>query len=339
MLIAGNVRAICPLSRLLVALLLLTSGCSAIAGPAQPPLELLFSPEARVILGELTEINPAGRLVFKRQKVYGDPIDVPELVDVRADESAIATVQIGETYVVGYSLFHHDRQHPGGMAPNSRGGVLITTVGLEPALFKNGQTIQKILSLAGSERGRESGRLRKLLLNSLVGDDLPLQLLAAGQIAYDLELGEHLNAADREAIARIGSDRKSSISVRLLLIAAAVERPSELGRWWEGAIQEILASTPVDRYPTGTTDPTSLVLLAFAEVEAKLVVVPLESVNRWLRSPYRLFVERACVVLGTAFPTDKRNSLEHALKDSGIPEENRSYIDDQLRLLERQDAG
>jgi hypothetical protein len=332
----GRVRAIGPLFCLLAASLL---PAPAVAGPAQPPLEQLFSPESRLILGELTEINPAGRVVFKRIKVYGKAVDVPELVDISATESTIASVQLGETYVVGYTLFHHDRQHAGGMAPNRRGGILTTAVGLDPALFRDSKAIQTMLSLAKTERGRESGRLRRLLLDALVGDDAPLQLLAAGQIAYDFELGKRLNAKDRAAIARIGSDPETRIPVRLLLIAAAAERPGVLGEWWADAIRAVLASTPIGGYASGAKDPTGLVLLAFAEVEARLVPVPLESVTRWLRSPYRLFVERACAVLGAVYPADKQKALEEALGDSSLSQENKSYLDDQLNLLKRPDAG
>lgn len=335
----GRLRAIGPLYCFLAALYLLAFAGMAHAGPAQPPLEQLFSPESRLILGELTEINPAGRLVFKRIKVYGKAVDVPELVDVRAGEDAMSSARIGETYVVGYTLFHHDRQHPGGMAPNRRGGVLTTSVGLEPALFRNTETIQKILALAQSERGRESRRLRRLLMNALVGDDRPLQLLAAGQVAYDIELGKRLNAKDRAAIARIGGDPETSLPVRLLLISAAAERPRILGDWWADAIRAVLASTPIGGYASGAKDPTGLVLLAFAELEAKLVPVPLESVTRWLRSPNRLFVERACAVLGTVYPADKQGALEEALGDSSLTQENKSYLDDQLNLLTRPPGG
>ena len=335
----GRLRAVGPLYCFLAALYLLAFASMAHAGPAQPPLEQLFSPESRLILGELTEINPAGRLVFKRIKVYGKAVDVPERVDIRATDSTIASVKLGETYVVGYTLFHHDRKHPGGMAPNRRGGILTTAVGLDPALFRDSETIQTMLSLAKTERGRESGRLRRLLMDALVGDDAPLQLLAAGQIAYDLELGKHLKTKDRAAIARIGSDPETRIPVRLLLIAAAAERPGILGKWWADAIRAVLASTPLGGYASGAKDPTGLVLLAFDEVEAGLVSVPLESVTRWLRSPYRLFIERACAVLGTVYPADKQKALEEALGDSSLTQENKSYLDDQLNLLKRPDAG
>lgn len=328
-------RAVRPLFGLVFVPILLLLGTPVSAGPAQPPLELMFAPESRLILGELTEINPAGRMVFKRLKVYDQAIDVPEMVDVRAGETAMASARIGESYVVGYTLFHHDRQHPGGMAPNRRGGVLTTSVGLEPALFRNSETIQEILALAKSERGRESGRLRRLLMDALSGQDGPLQLLAAGQIAYDLELGKHLNTKDLAVVARIGGDPGTHLPVRLLLIAAAAERPQIFGDWWADSIRSVLASTPIGGYASGAVDPTGLVLLAFAEVEAKLVAVPLESVTRWLHSPNRLFVERACAILGTVFPADKQNALEGALGDSSLTQDNKSYLDDQLALLKR----
>lgn len=332
-------RAAAPRFCALLTTCLLITGNMAFAAPAEPPLELLFSPEARLVLGEVTEINPAGRLVFKRIRVFGKSTDVPELIDVLAGKPELSSVRIGEKYVLGYSLFHHDRQHPGGVAPNRKGAILITSMGLEPALFRDSPAIEKILSAASTERGRESGRFRRLLLDALAGDDRPLQLLAAGQLAYDIELGEHLRSRERETIARIGLDAQTDNGVRALLISAAADRPRDLGDWWPDAIREVLASTPIDGYSSGTTDPVGLVLLSFAEAHADGVQVPFESVTRWLRSSYQLLVEKARALLAVKFPTETRRALEEARGESSLSQETRTYIDDQLRQLERQDAG
>ena len=70
-------RAITRLFKFLAITTILAFGTSAWAGPAVPPLELLFAPESRLVMGTLVEINPAGRLVFKREKVFGTHKDVP----------------------------------------------------------------------------------------------------------------------------------------------------------------------------------------------------------------------------------------------------------------------
>jgi hypothetical protein len=39
------------------------------------------------------------------------------------------------------------------------------------------------------------------------------------------------------------------------------------------------------------------------------------------------------------FPANKRKALEEALGDPSLDQQNRSYLDDQLHLLERPKAG
>ena len=334
----GIFRAFAPRICTLMITALLIAANSAVAAPAEAPFSLLYSPETRLVLGEVTEINPAGRIVFKRIRVFDKSTDVPELVDVIVGETELASVRLGETYVVGYSLFHHDRK-AGGVAPNRKGAILITSVGLEPALFRDAPVIRKILSLADSEHGRESRQMRRLLIDALSGSNRPLQLLAAGQLAYDIELGERLDSRDRDVIARVGLASGTDNRVRGLLISAAATRPGELGNWSGDAIREVLASTPVGGYPSGAMDPTGLVLLAFAEAHVEGVQVPLGSVTRWLRSPHRLLVEKSRVLLGAKFPADAKKALEEARDDPTLIQETRTYIDDQLRQFERQDAG
>lgn len=328
-----------PFAVWLGACLVLFSGHALAAKKPKPPLDVLFASESRLVLGSLIEKNPVGRLVFKREHVYGQSTDVPELVDVRVGQSELDATQIGKRYVLGYSLFHRDKQSPGGIASNRKGGILIFTSGLEPALFEDSRPLQKILDAAETWEGRRSDAMKGLLSKALTGSDPALQLLAAAQFTNSPELGKKLNDKDRRDIESIVRYSDARPSLRELLLAAASERPGEFGDWAPVVIANLLESTPLDGYAQGPVDLSSLVLLAFDEAALHRFSVPYASLTRWLHSPQRSFVERSTALLGTLHPTRQANALEEALGESSLSSDTRKYLDDQLRIIRGQEAG
>lgn len=306
---------------------------AAFAAPVEPPLDLMLSNQARLVTGKVAEINPAGRVVFQREHVFGDASDVPEMIDVRVSPSVLESVALGERYVFAYSMTHRDKRAPAGVALNRDGAILISSSGIEPALFADTSALRKILKVAASEEGREGRRLLDLLLKALQGDG-DVRALAAGQIALDPGISRKLNARDRGIVERIARDPAAPPATRSLLLLAATERPTELGDWGIAAAEEILATTSLDGYPHGSMDPTSLVLLAFDVFDIRDVLASRDSLARWLRSPNRLLVERSNAALGRGFPTRQRSAIEEALADKSLSSETRKYLDDQLRRLD-----
>ena len=324
---------------LLVCGQLVFSALAAAAPKAKPPLDVLFLAESRLVVGSLVEKNPAGRLVFKREKVYGQSTDVPELIDVRAEPALLDSTRIGTRYVIGYSLFHRDKRDPSGYAENRKGAILINTSGLQPALFEDSRLIHKILSKSEDWEGRHSAAMKRLLMKALEGPEPALQLLAAAQFVYAPALSRQLASTDRRMFEQRARDAAANPALRELMLIGAIERPSEFGGWAGSAISELLASTPSGGYPPGTADLTSLVLLAFDETLLHRYQVPFTSLTRWLHSPQRVFVERSTALLGVLYPTRQANALEEALGDSSLTGDTRKYIDDQLRIIRGPDSG
>lgn len=325
-----------PLFQAFLACGLLVCSALALAAPAKPPLDLLFRPESRLVLGTLVEKNPAGRLVFKREKVFDASTDVPELIDVRAGERELAETELGRRYVLGYSLFHHDRQYPRGIAPNRKGAILISSAGLDPALFPQSTLILQIVTEASRGEGRQSPAMKRLLMKAIKRDDARLQLLAAGQFAYKPALAEKLTAGDRQRLERLARDPDSRVDVRAMLLAAAAEQPAAFGNWAGDEVRGILASTPLDGYSSESGDPSGLVLLAFSEASLHHIPVPYDSIRRWLRSPQRSLIEKSTFLLGEQYPARQRDALGEALGDSSISRDTRQILDDQLRFIDRQ---
>ena len=301
------------------------------AGPAKPPLELLFAKDSRVLIGTLVEINPAGRLVFKREKVFGPFKDVPELVDIEVTTRAMESAQMGQRYIVGYTTFRHDKQYPVGVAPTRKGTSILSSSGLDPALFGDSPELRRILQLAATEHGQESDQLRQVLLQTFSHSDPALQRLAAAQLALDNEMSSKLGIEGKAILERAANSEQTNPTTRSILITAAADRPGDFGPWAADAINKTLEFTPVDGYSPEAADPSGLVLLAFDEASARGVVVPFESLTRWLRSTQQLYLERASGLLETLYPERTKSAFEEVLAEAGTDPATRSFIEARLR--------
>ena len=312
-----------------------TTAPLAWAAPVEPPLHLLHSGKNRLVEGIVKEINPPNRLVFERDKVIGEHADVPELIDVIVDPATVQSVALGERYLFAYSTIHRDKRLPGKIALNKSGAVLVSSTGVEPALFRDSPSLRRLLAASDTEQERDSRRLLRLLLKSLQGKDTQLQYLAAAQIALDADLGALLSDRDKTALRRVVSDAGSTTDTRYTLLHAAYRFPGLYGEWSLPVAQEVLATTPLGGYSRDPWDPTGLVLLAFDIVQKPEAVLPKESISRWLRSPNRLFREQSTRLLEIRFPGEQREVVVEALRDPELNEETRQYLDDQLRRIQR----
>lgn len=301
----------------------------------EPPLELLRAAGNLLVAGTLLEINPPDRFVFARKEVLAGKAQPPAQIDVRAPASSLQGAKVGERYVFGYRIAQPDPRNPTRIIADPKGAVLITSTGLEPALFRDTPALRAILEASRSEHGRESRRLLDLLLGALAGSDRPLQNLAAGQITQDLETGQRLRDSDRSLIERVARDHATPPDVRAALLLAAETRPAAFGAWWQAGSLDVIASTPVGGYAPGTSDPTALVLLAFEVLGQHAVPIAPAVLKRWISSASPALVEHACLILRRQSPGEERSAIQHALADPALPGQTRRFLNDHLRRLDR----
>lgn len=324
-------RALVRLTRIFLGALLLTFGIHASAGPAKPPLELIYATESRLVGGQLIEISPAGRLIFKRQEVFGNATDVPEFIDVGSSARALEIAKAGEQYIFAYTRLGYDKQYPEGITPSRKGTILISSLGLDPALFADTPELRAILKLASSEKGRESKKLRRLLFNTFADGAPALQRLAAGQLSLDTETTDRLSKKEKSILKAASLNESVNPTTRALLITAAADRPADFGDWAAEAILNVLEITPVDGYPEGTADHAGLVLLCFDEASDRNVQVPFVTLTRWLRSSNQLYLERTYRLLQMHFPERHKSALEDAIGDAGSSPATQRFLKGKLR--------
>jgi hypothetical protein len=327
------------LSRAVLAPLLVLASL-ALAPPlraqrVEAPLELMHAPDASIVAGKLVEINPTGRIVVEPTDVLWGKTKPPAKLDVRVPRDFLNDVKTGERYIVAYSLFRRDPRKPVGMVPNKEGAIAIVSPGIEPAVFRDTPAIRALLKAGRSEHGRESRKLADLVLNALSGEDEPLRYLAAGELAYEPELGERLTEADRARIEAVARDAKAPIRVRTVLLEAGSRMPEKLGDGWKKAAMDIVTTTPVDGYSDKASDPVLLLLTAFDVLDRYSVKIPPETLRRWVRNPNPALVERVCVLLRREGPDLERKAIADALADPKLSETTRKFLNDHLRRLDR----
>lgn len=331
-------RRIFDASRLLSIVLLLLCARLANAEPLESPLELIYAPDSMLVAGPLIEINPAGRIVIGRKDVLSGKYPPPDKIDVRVPTGVLGELQVGDRYVIAYSMFRRDPRKATGLIANKDGAVVLVSPGIEPALFHDTPEVRAILKAGRSEHGRESRRLFDLLLAALEGTDLQLQNLAAGEFAYERELAERFRDADRARVEKVARDARTPAHVRAMLIEGASRRPDDLGGWWKNASLELVTTTPTGGYtPSDSEGQVALILTAIDVLDRYAVAIPPDALARWVRSASPSLVERACVMLRRQGADKERSAIETALADPALPPATRRFLDERLRRLDRID--
>jgi hypothetical protein len=331
-------------ARLGIRLSILLVGATLIAPSAQaaegmePPLELMYAKQNMLVAGKLLEIKPSGRLVFSFGELLSGQSPPPEQIDVSVPGQTLQQVKIGRPYVFAYSLYKQDPERPEQLRVNPRGAVMLFALGIEPALFDDSRQLRSILKASQGKGESAERRLWKDLMKALTSKSPALRNLAANQIAMDPELRELAGKRDQKAFKRLVLDQNTLPSARIALLVGSQRNPDELGDWWPDAARQILATTPVGGYASGTGDPGALVLSAFSMLEATGQELPTELVSRWVESDTPLASERALLALRRSNPSSERAAIRDALANQKLPEQTRKFLNDHLRRLNLLDA-
>jgi hypothetical protein len=304
----------------------------------EPPLELMFAKQNMLVAGKLLAIDPSGRMVFSFEELLSGQSPPPRQIDVIVPRQALEQAKIGKSYVFAYSLYKQIPERPEQLRPNPRGAVMLFALGIEPALFDDSRQLRSLLNASQAKGESAERRLWKDLMKALIGKNQTLQNLAANQIAMDPELRELAGKRERKAFKRVVLDQNALPSARMALLVGSHRNPEEFGDWWPDAARQILETTPVGGYASGTGDPGALVLSAFSLLEGTGVELPKATVSRWVESEIALASERALLALRRSDPASEREAIRDALANQELPEQTRRFLDDHLRRLNLLDA-
>jgi len=318
-------------------MLLALAAASVLHAEGQPaPLELLYEPATVLVVGRLTPTADAGAVELHVDAVLhgssiGDdlrlrvPMDVPVMLDP------------DERHLLAYTYLRRDPQRPGQLMPDPAGAQLLVAPGLEPALFADTPMARELLRRGASEHGRESRTTRLLLLDALDGEDLPLQRLAAAQLAGEAELRERLGRADRERLYQHAASPEADPTVRRTLLEAAAEHRDLLAPHdWRRLATDILADTPVTGHADGTRAArAALVQTAFKRLDRAHVDPPVAVLARWVRGDSPALGELSLLALRRHSPADECAALEQAIDAPSLDGQMRFFLIDYRRRFSR----
>lgn len=304
------------------------------AGPIDPPLELLHSSSSVLIAGKLARIDADGRLEFTvRDTLSGTP---PQeyAVDIGFGSDVPADLRVGHRYIVGYTILIRDPHNRKHKLPNPQGPTVLSSPGLEPALFEDSRALRAILRASDDEEGRESQELLDLLLKAIAGSEPQLQNLAAYELAYRPDLAARLDARGRTVLGTAAKDADARPAARSALLQASFHDPDRYGDWWRPAAQNIVTTTPVDGYIAQSEGLDALVMAAFGVLQAGEVDLPSDALVRWVGGVRPAISERALLMLRKQEPRLERSSIQQALANPALPTQTRTFLTDHLRRLD-----
>jgi hypothetical protein len=307
---------------------------SAAAGPIEAPMEVLHSSSNVLIAAKLVRIDPDGRVEFLRKDVLSGEASPADRIAFDVEPEVLARVKSGRRYVLGYSIYIRDPHNRKAKIPNPRGPTLVSSPGLEPALFDDSRALRALLRAGRTDEGRHSSDYLGLLLKAVEGDDRPLQNLAAHEFAYDPDVSAPLDAAQQAALRATVDNPESLPAARIALLQAALHKPDRFGDWWRPAAQNIVTTTPVDGYIAQSEGLDGVVMAAFSVLQAGKATLPDESLVRWVAGPSPAISERALLMLRKQTPELERSSIKRALANPALPTQTRTFLTGHLRRLD-----
>jgi hypothetical protein len=297
-------------------------------------MEVLHSRSNVLIAARLIRVEADGRAEFRRTEVLSGDASPAESIAFDVAPEVLARLKRGRHYVLGYTIFLRDPHNRKAKIPNPKGPILVSSPGLEPALFRDKRALRTLLRVGKTEDDRRTPAYRELLIKAVGGDDRALQNLAAHEFAYDPEVPGPFDAADQAAMRAMVENPESSPAARIALLQASFHQPDRFGDWWRPVAQKIVTNTPVDGYIAPSEGPDGVVMAAFGVLQAGKATMPDDSLVRWVAGPVPAIAERALLMLRRQTPELERSSIERALADSDLAPQMRSFLVGHLRRLD-----
>lgn len=317
-----------------VVVLLALFATGASAERIQPPLDVLYSSSNVLIAGKLQRVEPDGRLVFGPRTTLSGTSAPGDRIRILADADTAAEARKGRRYLVGYTILVRDPHNRKAKVPNPNGPALVSSPGLEPALFEDTRALRAILEAGRDPAARTSRAFLDLLLAALRDDRHDLQNLAAHELAYRPALAQLLADADHPVLAARVDDADADPAARRALLEAAFHHPERFGSWWPAAARKIVTTTPVDGYISTTRGLDGLVMAAFGVLQAGDANLPDAALGRWVESERPALAERALLMLRKQAPQRERPIIREALANPALPAQTRTFLNEHLRRLD-----
>ncbi len=298
-----------------------------------PPGMFLFRPE-HVVVAAVVEARPgAGTLELRITETLSGHAESQRIV-VNSSPAWLVDVRKGAHVLVGFTPYQRSQFQPKAVELRPEGPVIVSSTGLEPALFSDTPQARALIAAAHeTSRNRSSAPLAQII-RGLGSDDRQIQNFCAAELSLRVELQQNLGNAERKQIADFLVDSSTHPAARALLLRAAAAAPDQFGADWPlVSALAILDSTPVDSVEAPPGFMPNLVYTAFEVLERAHRDVPLATAQRWVYSGHAALMEAALLSIRRSEPDAERRIAEQALESSTLSAPGREFLRDHLRRL------
>lgn len=321
--------------RFVLALLILCLLVPAVvAAPVIPPPGMfLFRLEHVVVAGVVESVPAEGALELRvTETLSGEP---PEgRLVVHATPAWLAGVQKGAHVLVGFTVYQRSQFKPKALETRSDGAAIVSSSGLEPALFHDTPEARALIESAREGVATKMPPSIPLLFRGLQSQDLQIQNFCAAELALRVALQIELDDSRRGQIEKFVDDASAHPAARALLLRAAASAPGKFGDSWpETSALKILRSTPVGAIDAPPGFKPNLVYTAFEVLENAQARIPTDVAQRWVGSGHAALMEAALLSIRRVQPKLEREIAERVLESATLSATGREFLRDHLRRL------
>lgn len=234
--VASKLAATRSLAALLAGLLL-----TALAGAANllPPSLSIRLPQNAVALVTIVEVVDAERLRFRRDLVLQEDraleetgVEPPEEIVVRVGEALVGSVEVGESYILGYTSLAQVEEMRHTYTPDPAGSSIAILPAVGPALLEDSPPLRKLVTPRPTDEELAPRQRLDLILVQLERPDPTGRLFVLAELVLWSDVHGELTDADLTRFRRVLESGELETRAREYYLRAFVPLRERLGMDW-----------------------------------------------------------------------------------------------------------
>lgn len=200
-----------------------------------PPIaELLSDPgRTRIVIAVASQKTDAGRIQFSvNERLSGDS---PDSVLLRTDETTVAEVVVGQSYVVAWTYLRRNRSVIGGWEKDPEGPAIVNILGLgSAALFEDNPSIRFLFTNDASTERENASQWIDALLGQMTQQDSRSRGLVIMELYLRPELATQMSRSQANALNDVFKTKTLAPQHRDFLLRSALHLDPDLTSPWLG---------------------------------------------------------------------------------------------------------
>jgi hypothetical protein len=308
---------------------------AAWAGAIPAPSVVLQHPRNQVVVGNYLGRYDDGRYRFAKVADLRGPDDTPDEIVLWAPDWLASWLSQSKHYLFAYSNYVGNPRFPKQYLIDTNGPRMITTLGLEPALFIDTPEARKLLLHSLDKTYLHSAQFREEIVTALSSADTQIQNFAAAEVSQRPELRKRDDAPLLAAVKALLTNPDAQPAARAGLLRVVAARVEVYGKdFLSQTVGSILQQAPLSGYQDLRPRSGELVQVALALVQDQSIVVPMTSLERLVACDSAPLSESALLAIRHIDAARERVVASAALEQTQLPAVTREFLLDHIRRLD-----